>query len=56
MVGMRRVREWNPATGATRTWFETVDGSGGVRIVRPETGGAKVHYFFDQAGEYVGSK
>ena len=55
MVGRRLVREWDPASGATRTWHETMDGSGAVRIVRPETGGAKIHYFFDEFGGYGGS-
>ena len=54
MAGRRLVREWNPATGATRTWHETVDAAGRTRIVRPETGGPKGHYEFDEAGNYVG--
>lgn len=56
MLGMRRVREWNPNTGESRVWFETVDHSGSVRIVRPETGGPKVHYLFDEAGKYDGTR
>jgi RHS repeat-associated protein len=56
MVGTRLVREWNPRNGATRTWFETVDNSGRVRIVRPETGGAKIHFIFDAEGRYVGNR
>jgi len=55
MIGRRVVREWDPATGATRTWHETLDSAGRVRIVRPETGGPGVHYVFDEAGNYVGS-
>ena len=55
MVGRRLVREWDPASGAARTWHETMDGSGAVRIVRPETGGAKIHHFFDELGGYGGS-
>ncbi|MBS2534268.1 hypothetical protein KGQ20_15970 [Catenulispora sp. NF23] len=35
MVGRRLVREWDPATGAKRTWHETLDGAGRVRQVRP---------------------
>lgn len=35
MAGMRPVREWDPVTGKTRTWMETVDHSGRVRQVRP---------------------
>jgi hypothetical protein len=39
MVGRRFVREWDPASGATRSWHETLDRAGRIRIVRPETGG-----------------
>jgi len=42
MSGARLVREWMPETGAKRTWLETLDQSGTVRSVRPETGGPKV--------------
>jgi hypothetical protein len=54
MVGARKAREWDPATGNTRTWFETLDHQGRIRQVRPETGGPKVHYRFDAEGNYVG--
>jgi RHS repeat-associated protein len=57
MVGRRMVREWDPSTGAKRIWHETLDGGGTVRIVRPDvnvTGGAKVHYVFDQSGQFTG--
>ena len=54
MIGRRLVREWNPATGAKRTWHETLDANGTVRIVRPITTGDKIHYFFDAAGKYLG--
>jgi hypothetical protein len=47
MAGQCLVREWDPATGATRTWLETLDHAGRVRIVRPETGGPKIHSRFD---------
>lgn len=56
MAGARLVREWNPATGAQRTWYETLDHNGAIRIVRPETGGSKVHYTFDAHGNYTGSR
>lgn len=55
MVGRRLVREWDPASGTTRTWHETIDRSGNVRIVRPETGGTKTHYYFDEFGSFGGS-
>ena len=56
MAGTRTVREWNPATGKTRTWMETVDHAGRVRIVRPETGGQKIHNLFDEQGKYIGKR
>jgi hypothetical protein len=56
MAGARVVREWDPASGAKRTWIEAVDQQGSVRIVRPETGGEKVHYVFDAEGNYVGTR
>jgi len=58
MVGRRLVREWNPDTGDTRIWHETLDHGGNIRIVRPDvgaTGGDKVHYMFDDDGNYTGS-
>lgn len=55
MAGRRVVREWNPATNGTRTWMETLDHAGTTRIVRPETGGPKVHYLFDAAGNFTGT-
>ncbi|MET8986294.1 RHS repeat-associated core domain-containing protein [Nonomuraea wenchangensis] len=57
MIGRRVVREWDPTTGAKRTWQETIDGSGRIRQVRPQeslTGGKKVHYRFDKEGYYTG--
>ena len=56
MIGQRTVREWDPLAGTARTWLETIDRSGAIRIVRPETGAPKMHYLFDQAGNYIGSK
>jgi RHS repeat-associated protein len=56
MAGARLVREWDPATGAKRTWYETLDQSGRVRSVRPETGGPKVHYIFDANGNFIGTR
>jgi hypothetical protein len=54
MFGRRRVREWNTISGRTRTWMETLDHSGKIRIVRPETGMDKVHYMFNELGNYIG--
>jgi hypothetical protein len=56
MAGARLVREWDPATGAQRTWYETLDQEGNIRIVRPETGGPKVHYTFGADGSYTGPR
>jgi LysM repeat protein len=56
MAGTRVVREWNPASGAKQTWLETLDHNGTVRIVRPETGGPKVHYIYDAKGNFVGTR
>ncbi len=50
MAGQRTVREWDPATGSQRTWLETLDQQGRVRIVRPETGRLKRHYNFGPGG------
>lgn len=55
MVGRRLVREWDPLSGAARTWHETLDGDGNVRIVRPETGAQKVHYNFGPDGTFGGA-
>jgi len=56
MQGTRLVREWDPVSDATRTWLETLDNLGNVRIVRPETGGPKIHYIFDANGKFVGTR
>jgi RHS repeat-associated protein len=56
MIGRRVVREWNPSSGLKRTWMETLDGSGNIRIVRPQFGNTKgIHYGFDKYGNYIGS-
>jgi hypothetical protein len=54
MAGRRLMREWDPSTGRVRTWHETLDRAGRVRIVRPEQGAHPVHYLFDEAGSLVG--
>jgi RHS repeat-associated protein len=54
MTGRRLVREWDPVTGADRTWHETLDGSGRIRIVRPQVPGPKRHHVFDRNGRYEG--
>jgi hypothetical protein len=56
MQGARFVREWDPATNARRGWYETLDHSGNIRSVRPEAGGAKVHYIFDANGNYTSTR
>jgi len=51
MIGRRKVREWSPSTNLKKTWLETLDGQGRVRIIRVETGGPKIHYMFDEFGK-----
>ena len=55
MLGRRVVREWDPETGKSRTWMETVDHSQRVRIVRPVTRGPKTHYQFGDDGKFKGT-
>ncbi|QDU82507.1 hypothetical protein Pla110_42650 [Polystyrenella longa] len=55
IAGTRKVNEINPKNNQSRTWMESVDHQGRVRVIRPETGGAKVHYMFDELGEYIGT-
>jgi hypothetical protein len=57
MVGARLVREWDPATSAARTWYETLDQSGVVRSVAPKPVlGPQNHRIFDPSGNYVGRR
>jgi len=53
MQGARAVREWNPATGNTRTWYETLDHAGKIRQVNPKYNNLP-HYKFDANGKYIG--
>ena len=56
MAGRRYVHEFDPATGRSRGWHETVDAPGNVRQVRPEPNdGTKTHHQFDSTGRYTGS-
>jgi filamentous hemagglutinin len=57
MAGARLVREWDPSTGAARTWYETLDHAGRVRSVapKPATGPAN-HRAFDKDGSYTGRR
>lgn len=56
MAGRRYVHEFDPATGRSRGWHETLDHSGSVRQVRPEmNSGTKTHYTFGRDGSYTGS-
>ncbi len=57
MVGARLVREWDPTTGQTRTWYETLDHSGNVRSVAPKpVTDEKNHHIFDADGNYQGRR
>ena len=49
----RLVREWNPATGKTRTWYETLDQSRNIRQVHPKYNNLS-HYKFNVNGKYIG--
>ncbi|UOE39885.1 hypothetical protein MTP09_08085 [Chryseobacterium suipulveris] len=51
----RMVREWDPSTNLKRTWFETLNSQKQIIQVRPEFGnGVKIHYRFDNNGNYIG--
>ena len=55
MQGARLVREWDPATGNTRNWYETLDHQGRVRSVAPKPPtGPLNHRIFDENGNYQG--
>jgi hypothetical protein len=54
MAGSRLVRQWDPETGYKATWLETYDSSGAVRVLRVETGGPKIHFFYDAQGNFLG--
>lgn len=58
MIGARLVREWNFQTNIMRTWYETLDAQNRIRIVRPDpilVGNRKIHYLFNQQGDYDGA-
>lgn len=55
MQGARIVHEWDPISGCTRTWNETIDHFGRVRIVAPKPPtGPQNHRIFDADGNYQG--
>ena len=54
MAGRRYVHEFDPSTGKSRGWHETLDHSDRVRQVRPQISGPKEHYRFDADGQYNG--
>lgn len=57
MAGARLVREWDPKTNQTRTWYETLDHSGNVRSVAPKpVTSDKNHHIFDADGNYKGRR
>jgi hypothetical protein len=57
MAGARLIREWDPATGATRNWYETLDHAGTVRSVAPKPITEPLnHRMFDEAGNYMGRR
>lgn len=55
MAGQRYVHEFDPKTGKTRGWRETVDANGNVRMVRPQRADkTKTHHMFDEDGKFNG--
>lgn len=57
MVGARLVKEFNPATGSSRAWYETLDQAGRVRSVAPKPVVESLnHRIFDISGKYVGRR
>lgn len=57
MAGARLVREWDPKTGQTRTWYETLDHAGNIRSVAPKpVTNDKNHHIFDADGNYKGRR
>jgi hypothetical protein len=57
MAGARYVREWDPATGMTRDWYETLDQNGMVRSVAPKPPiYPDNHFIFDANGNFVGRR
>lgn len=54
MAGRRMIREWDPGSGLKRTWHETLDHDGNVRVVRPQTNDLnKIHFVFDNKGNFM---
>ena len=57
MAGARLVREWDPKTDQTRTWYETLDHAGNIRSVAPKpVTNDKNHHIFDADGNYQGRR
>jgi len=54
MTGAAKGKEFNPTTGASRSWTETCDQAGRVRIVRPFYGDLP-HCFFGPDGDFLGT-
>ncbi len=56
-MGARLVREWNPSTNLSRTWYEKLDHAGRVRSVAPKPVLEPFnHRIFDVNGKYVGRR
>lgn len=57
MAGGRLVREWDPASNTTRTWYEILDHAGRVRSVAPKpVTQSNNHRIFDVDGNYTGRR
>ncbi len=56
MAGSQKVQEINALTGNSRYWYQTMDHSGTVRIVRPFNIDVYRHYYFDGSGKFIGAR
>jgi hypothetical protein len=57
MFGARLVREWDPTTSGTRTWYETLDNAGNVRSIAPKPATDTLnHRIFNANGNYTGRR
>jgi len=54
MTGGQKVKQYNPRTNKTRSWYQTVGRNGKVRQVRPFDGKGYRHYTFNSQGRYTG--
>ena len=53
MIGSREMKLWNPSTGVTYSWRETLTHSGDVAQIRFIVDGVKHHWLFDASGNMI---